>query len=345
MPFDPRGLTGGRIIPLRPGTGAKLWFSADQARFGDLEWASDTEDLAIKASTDPRFVVRVNQLLREVRNAAVHGGDPAPALIQPANYDAARSLTDHFGPELAHAILVRAGLDEILARTVVSSCARDLLWGEPREVVRRRRDWPELDASKVARTPGGTELSDFLLGAVAAQQVRAIAEIHPMWVVLPSELVSRMSGVSVAFEDGLGETAGRLTRHRQLGHVQGEIVLNPEVGEHLERLLATLLAAFLLSKSRQAAYDEVEISQGDLVVDIDESTPGTDREIKLATLLAAADWLVISPERLVEELRRVNGGYEDRIALLSMDLSLPVDLLRRCAGRLHKLILNGQVRL
>jgi len=127
-----------------------------------------------------------------------------------------------------------------------------------------------------------------------------------------------------------------MRRTQQLGS-EAEIVIRPDC-ENSERVLGAMLIGWLEQKSGEAPLREILLTQHDLEADhADQGYVGT--------MLAGADWLVIGPLRLVEELRRVgSGGFSDRAALIAMDLYLPQGLVARNVARVQKAIIRQAIR-
>jgi len=171
-----------------------------------------------------------------------------------------------------------------------------------------------------------------------AAQLRAVAGLERDWVALPSELIGGLWGVSVAFEEGLPRwAAGRLHADRSL-KFEAEIVLAPK-GQDPERVLGYLLAAWLAMKAGNLAGPKIHLRFSEMR-EPEKAGP------QVQTLLQAADWLVMSPQRLLDELRRIGaGGLEERAALIAMDLSLPHDLVLRSTKVLYEGLLKAGFRI
>lgn len=330
--FDPYGLDNGKRAVLQAGSGKDIWQLADRMRGFQME-------IPLSNASDIRFLERANALIDACR-AKVSGqykdflGDPT-AVVSPSNLQPLRVLLHVFGPELAYALLLRLGVAPGFAGSALSEALEDPIWGESQESQRRRRT-NEFGRIPV-KTAGGADLCDLFPGAASADHLRTIAGLDREWVTLPSEMLGSIWGVSVAFEEGLPEhVVGIMRRTQQLGS-EAEIVIRPEV-ENSERILGAMLIGWLEQKSGEAPLKDVRLTQHDLVADHGE------RGV-VGTMLAGADWLVIGPQRLVEELRRVGaGGFSDRAALIAMDLYLPQDLVARSVARIQKAILRQAIR-
>jgi len=340
---DPLGCMTRPEYFLAPGAGNGLWALTDALR-------GSQGAVPVPASSDPRFVQRVNELVDHVREGtsrSISSHFRKTAVVHPASTTGYRLITEVLGNDLAVGLLVRTGLDMAFARSVVSEASGDPRWAE--RMARAEQDWTWSGETYLhpPKARGFRSIYEATLGGAEGKHIRSFAGMDDLTVAMPSSMLGHLWGVTAAFEEGLdamgrpeAALAGRMVRSGKLGS-EAEIILNPETA-YPQRALAILLAAWYASKTAQLDIGlEFYLREADLLVDMDNSVPeGTD-ELALTVLQAAADWMVLPLERTILEFKRRKGDFDSDATLIAMDLKLPYPLVCRCGRRVLKMVQDG----